>query len=61
MRGVKDNQAILNEPLRKHSASFLSASLHPKIGTGKNDRYADGVNKLREKPVQKIGEHYTLL
>ena len=60
MRRAKSNQRQLNEPFRKHIASFLSASPHSKMGTGKNGRYGDEVKKLREKPVQKIGEHSEL-
>ena len=58
MRGLKQQEPSFKQPSRKLSWQFSSASLHPKAGTGENDRYADGVSNLRKKPVQKIGEHY---
>ncbi|MCB0476293.1 MAG: hypothetical protein KDC69_11500, partial [Flavobacteriaceae bacterium] len=58
MRGFKQQEPSFKQPSRKLSWQFSSASLHPKAGTGENDRYADGASNLRKKPVQKIGEHY---
>ena len=60
MRGFKQQEPSFKQPSRKLSWQFSSASLHPKAGTGENDRYADGASNLRKKPVQKIGEHYIL-
>jgi len=59
MRGLREQEPSFKQPSRKLSWQFSSASLHPKAGTGENDRYADGASNLRKKPVQKIGEHYT--
>jgi len=58
MRGLREQEPSFKQPSRKLSWQFSSASLHPKAGTGENDRYADGASNLRKKPVQKIGEHY---
>ena len=61
MRGLKQQEPSFRKPSRKLSWQFSSASLHPNIGAGENDRYADGVSNLRKKTVQKIGEHYMMV
>jgi len=47
MRGLREQEPSFKQPSRKLSWQFSSASLHPKAGTGENDRYADGASNLR--------------